>query len=60
MYEGLKGKNALVTGASRGIGKSIALELAKNGCNIIVNDIEPALDEAKKTAEEIKGALMGF
>ncbi|AIC94867.1 3-oxoacyl-[acyl-carrier-protein] reductase [Shouchella lehensis] len=31
------GKTAIVTGASRGIGKAIALELAKNGANIIVN-----------------------
>ncbi len=30
-------KTALVTGASRGIGKSIAIELAKNGVNVIVN-----------------------
>lgn len=31
------GKTAIVTGASRGIGRAIALELAKNGANIIVN-----------------------
>ena len=31
----LKGKKALVTGAARGIGKSIVLDLAKNGCDIV-------------------------
>jgi 3-oxoacyl-[acyl-carrier protein] reductase len=54
MNSGLKGKTALITGASRGIGKAIAMALAKNGCNIAINDIEPAMDEAKKTVEEIK------
>jgi 3-oxoacyl-[acyl-carrier protein] reductase len=54
MYESLKGKIALVTGASRGIGKAIAVGLAKNGCNIIINDIEPAKETAEKTISEIK------
>jgi len=33
----LAGKTALVTGASKGVGKGIALELARHGCKVIVN-----------------------
>ncbi|NMM62101.1 3-oxoacyl-[acyl-carrier-protein] reductase [Clostridium sp. P21] len=35
--ESLKGKTAIITGAGRGIGKSIALKLAKLGANIVIN-----------------------
>jgi 3-oxoacyl-[acyl-carrier protein] reductase len=50
----LKGKNALITGSARGLGKSMAIALAKDGCNIIINDIEPMKDDALKTVEELK------
>ena len=35
----LQGKTALITGASRGIGKAIALAFANNGCNIAFTDL---------------------
>jgi 3-oxoacyl-[acyl-carrier protein] reductase len=46
-----KNKTAVVTGAGQGIGKGIAEKLAKEGCNIVVADIN--LKEAKKTASQI-------
>ncbi|MGP7817544.1 3-oxoacyl-[acyl-carrier-protein] reductase [Niallia sp. 01092] len=49
----LAGKTALVTGASRGIGKSIALELAKQGANIAVN-FAGSVDRANEVVQEIK------
>lgn len=49
----LKGKTALVTGSSRGIGKAIAFALGQAGCNIVLNASrsEKELTETKKELE---------
>jgi 3-hydroxybutyrate dehydrogenase len=47
----LKGKTAVVTGSTSGIGFAIALALAKDGCNIIVNGLGSEQDNAKAIAE---------
>jgi 3-oxoacyl-[acyl-carrier protein] reductase len=51
----LKGKTALVTGSGRGLGKAIALKLAKMGANIVLNDIASS-DSIDSTAKELKDA----
>jgi len=51
----LTGKKALVTGASRGIGRAVALKLAREGADVIVT--ATSLERAKKTADEI--SLLG-
>ncbi len=48
----LTGKVALVTGAAQGIGRAIALLLARNGADIVVSDIN--LEKAEETAKEIR------
>ncbi|KAL7545513.1 hypothetical protein ACHAWF_008862 [Thalassiosira exigua] len=48
----LKGKNAIVTGATRGIGRIIALELASAGANVVISGRSE--DKLKEVVEEIK------
>jgi 3-oxoacyl-[acyl-carrier-protein] synthase-3 len=50
----LKGKVALVTGASRGIGRAIALELARRGANVAI-DFRVDATHAQSVVDEILG-----
>lgn len=49
----MEGRVAIVTGASRGIGRAIALELAKSGCHVVVNYARQ-LDAANEVVEQIR------
>lgn len=48
----LKGKKAIITGSTKGIGKAIALSLASEGCQVVVTGRDK--DQVEKTAQEIK------
>jgi len=53
----LKGKNAVITGASRGIGKAVAVKLAQEGVNVVIAARnQETLD---KTVMEIQGQAGG-
>ena len=58
----LQGKTALITGASRGIGKAIALEYAKQGCNIAFSDIkrDENMEACEKELQALGVKAMGF
>lgn len=55
----LSGKTALVTGAGRGIGFGCALELARAGAAVVINDRpgSPDLAEAKRQIEAVGGRV---
>jgi NAD(P)-dependent dehydrogenase (short-subunit alcohol dehydrogenase family) len=48
----LSGKIAFITGSGQGIGRGIAIELANEGCDVIINDV--VKEKADKVCNEIK------
>ncbi|MGB9977019.1 3-oxoacyl-[acyl-carrier-protein] reductase [Thermovenabulum sp.] len=57
----LQGKVAIVTGGSRGIGKSICIKLAEKGCNVVINYVKNesfALEVAREIENMGQGAYL--
>ncbi|MEN2768235.1 SDR family NAD(P)-dependent oxidoreductase [Ornithinibacillus xuwenensis] len=52
MEMGLNNKTALITGSTKGIGKAIAIELAKEGVNVLINGRN--YEEVERIVKEIK------
>ncbi|MFN2150944.1 MAG: SDR family NAD(P)-dependent oxidoreductase, partial [Anaerolineales bacterium] len=51
-YPELKDQVAIITGSSRGIGKAIALRLAREGMKVVINGINP--DRVSDTVAEMQ------
>ncbi len=52
----LEGRVAIVSGSGRGIGRAIALKLAREGANVVVNDLDPgAADDAVAAVQAAGG-----
>ena len=54
MFDSLEGRSAIVTGASKGIGRGLARRFGRAGCHVIV--VSRHLPEAQRVADEIAAA----
>ena len=56
----LEGQTALITGAGRGIGKTIALKLAESGADIVLADMSPEVTEVRAEVESLGRKCLTF
>ena len=54
----LTGKTALITGSSKGIGRAIAHEMARQGAQVVISSRKA--DACQSVADEIKAEAMRF
>jgi len=54
------GQTALITGAGRGIGKTIAVKLAVSGLDIVIADMNPVSDDVLREIEEYGTKCLAF
>ena len=55
-----EGQTALITGAGRGIGKTIAIKLAESGADIVLADMSPDVAEVCREVEKLGRKCMAF
>lgn len=55
--EGFRGRSAIVTGGSSGIGRAVALELARGGANVAFNYLDDGTEQARRDAHTVAREL---